>query len=333
MGFSFDISTGIIRGAQKVVIYGPEGIGKSTFSAKFPNPLFIDTEGSTKLLDVRRLPRPTSWEMLGQMVDEVARNVNICKTLVIDTADWAERLCVESVCARGGKNSIEEYGYGKGYVLVKEEFGRLLDKLSAVVERGINVVLTAHSTLRKFERPDESGSYDRWELKLGNKTSGQTSALVKEWADMLLFVNYKELIIEDAKTGKKKAHGGQRMMYTSHSPAFDAKNRHGLKDELPFDYNEIASCIPAETVEALPDDDEYSGVPDALADLLKLDGVSPDEVRSVVAIRGYFPADMKISDYPKDFIDGCLIGTWDKVRGMVEELRKEASQDIPFGNE
>ena len=104
---------------------------------------------------------------------------------------------------------------------------------------GINVVLTAHSQLRKFEQPDEEGAYDRYELKLGKKTSSQTAPVVKEWCDLLLFCNYKTMVMT-SETKKKKATGGKRVMYTTHHPAWDAKNRHGLPDELPMEYAAIA---------------------------------------------------------------------------------------------
>ena len=116
---ALEIQRGIVFTAQKVVIYGPEGIGKSTFAARFPEPLFIDTEGGTKLLDVARLKRPSSWIMLLQQVDEVKRTPDCCKTLVIDTIDWAEHLCVRHVCASKDVKSIEEFGYGKGYLEYK----------------------------------------------------------------------------------------------------------------------------------------------------------------------------------------------------------------------
>lgn len=247
---ALDIQRGIIFKAQKVVVYGPEGIGKSTFAARFPEPLFIDTEGSTNLLDVARLKKPDSWSMLLQQVDEVRRSPECCKTLVIDTIDWAEHLCTSHVCAAAGKTGIEDFGYGKGYVYVKEEFGKLLNLLSDVTEVGINVVLTAHSIMRKFERPDEAGAYDRYELKLGNKAGSQISSLVKEWSDMLLFVNYKEMVVE--VNGKKKAQGGQRIMYTQHHPCWDAKNRHDFKAEIPFDYQQIAYAIPNDPINNAP---------------------------------------------------------------------------------
>lgn len=238
------IIKGKLESAKKTVIYGPEGIGKSTFAAQFPDPLFIDTEGSTKDMDVARFERASSWTMLMEQVRYVIKNPDICKTLVIDTIDWAEHMCVADLCAKNGKKGIEDFGYGNGYVYVKEEFGRFLNLLEDAVERGIHIVLTAHAQLRKFEQPDEMGAYDRWELKLGKKTASQTSPLVKEWADMVLFANYKTMVYnvdgQGAQKGKNKAQGGKRVMYTSHHACWDAKNRYGLPDEMDFSYPGIA---------------------------------------------------------------------------------------------
>lgn len=247
-----EIIKGKIKKAKKVVIYGPEGIGKSTFASKFPDPVFIDTEGSTNDMDVARLPRPTSWIMLLEELQYVEKNPGVCKTLVIDTIDWAEQLCVEHICAKHNKSGIEDFGYGNGYVYTKEEFGRFLNKLTDVIEAGVNVVLTAHAQLRKFEQPDEMGAYDRWELKLGKKTQSQTSPLVKEWADMLLFCNYKTYSIAVDDKGKKhKAQGGKRVMYTCHHPCWDAKNRYNLPEECELDYGVIAGIIE-QTTQMLP---------------------------------------------------------------------------------
>lgn len=235
--------------AQKVVIYGTEGIGKSSLASQFPEPLFIDTEGSTDNMDVARLDKPTSWIMLNNQIAFVKANPTVCKTLVIDTIDWAESLCVDNLCAMHGKKGIEDFGYGNGYVYAKEEIGRFLNKLQDLIEIGINVVLTAHAQIRKFELPDEMGSYDKYELKLGKKTSSQTAPLVKEWADLLLFCNYKTYLISQEKSTKKKAQGNQRVMYTEHNPAWDAKNRHGLPSELPLDYTSIAHIFKTEVKE------------------------------------------------------------------------------------
>lgn len=237
--------------AQKVVIYGPEGIGKSSFASQFPDPVFIDTEGSTDNMDVARMDKPTSWAMLKNEIAFIKANPDACKTLVIDTIDWAEQLAVDYVCSQHQKNGIEDFGWGKGYTYVQEEIGRLLNSLSELVDNGINVILTAHAQIKKFEQPDEMGSYDRYELKLGQKSSSKTAPLVKEWADMVLFANYKTIVMT-TDTGKKKAQGGERVMYTNHRPAWDAKNRHGLPDQLPFTYDSIAHIFATQQVTPQP---------------------------------------------------------------------------------
>ena len=242
-----EITRGVIPTAKKVVIYGPEGIGKSTLASRFPEPVFIDTEGSTSHMDVARFPAPTSWSMLLQEVQYVKDNPASCKTLVIDTADWAEQLCIQHICTTRQVKGIEDFGYGKGYTYVKEAFGQLLNLLTDVRERGINVVVTAHAQMRKFEQPDELGAYDRWELKL----SKQCAPILKEWADMVLFCNYKTMVVnvdgQGAKKGKNKAQGGRRVMYTSHHPCWDAKNRFGLPEEADMDYSVIRPVIEGET--------------------------------------------------------------------------------------
>lgn len=241
---NIEITKGKQARAQRVVIYGTEGIGKSTLAAQFPDPVFIDTEGSTSNMDVKRFGKPTSWTMLMNEITFVKANPGCCKTLVIDTVDWAEQLCVEHVCAFHGKKGIEDFGYGNGYTYVREEMGRLLNKLQELVDSGVHVVLTAHSQLRKFERPEEEGAYDRYELKLGKKTGSQTSPLIKEWADIVLFCNYQLMVVK-SETNKAKAYGGERFMYTTHHPAWDAKNRHGLPPKLPMDYASIAHIFEA----------------------------------------------------------------------------------------
>lgn len=239
-----EIIRGVIHCAKKVVIYGPEGIGKSTFASKFPDPVFIDTEGSTNAMDVARLPKASSWQNLLDQVEYVRTHPTVCRTLVIDTIDWAESMCVQHICDKHRKSGIEDFGYGNGYVYVKEEIGKFLNRLTEVINAGVNVVLTAHAQIRKFEQPDELGAYDRWELKLGKKTASQTSPLIKEWADMLLFANYKTFSIAvDDKGKKRKAQGGERVMYTTHNACWDAKNRYGLPDEVSFSYDSVQAII------------------------------------------------------------------------------------------
>lgn len=350
-----NITRGKINSAQKVVVYGPEGIGKSTFASMFPNSVFIDTEGSTKHMDVARTPKPSSWTMLLEQVRYFKNNKGPCATLIIDTADWAEQLCMTEICAKNQKTGIEDFGYGKGYIYLAEEFGRLLNLLEELIERGINVVLTAHAQMRKFEQPDEMGAYDRWEMKLQKKTA----PLVKEWADMVLFANYKTYVVnvdnQGVQKGKNKAQGGKRVMYTSHHPCWDAKNRHDLAPELPFDYREIAHCMGrslqtepvtvavSETVQSPPIEPEKTiqespavepattqsspekewSIPKALCELMVENEVTIDEIQGVVASKGYYPAGTPIENYDKQFISGVLVAAWPQVFGMIKEKRIE----------
>ena len=349
-----EIQRGKIEGAQKIVVYGPEGIGKSFFASKFPNPVFIDTEGSTKHMDVARTPKPSSWTMLLEQVRYFKANPAACDTLVIDTADWAEQLCATELCAKAHKKGIEDFGYGKGFTYLGEEFGRFLNELSDLVDQGTNVVLVAHATMRKFEQPDEMGAYDRWELKLQKKVY----PLVKEWADMVLFANYKTYVVD--VEGVKKAQGGKRIMYATHHPCWDAKNRHDLQDELLLDYDEIKHCIitrasqpvapplpkiePPQTVEqefeqmvsqpepALEqppadwsDISIPTNIPRALFDLMKEHRITENDIQRAVASRGYYPADTPIDKYDPNFVNGVLVGAWPQVLGMIKELN-----NIPY---
>ena len=241
------IRRGVVPCAKKVVVYGPEGIGKSTLASRFPEPLFLDVEGSTKALDVSRLDDITEWAALRAIVTDLAADPMGYQTVVIDTADWAERLCLAHICKKNNKNGIEDFGYGKGYTYVKEEFGQLLADCDRLIRKGVNVLFTAHAAMRKFEQPDERGAYDRWELKL----SKGVSPMLKEWADMVLFCNYRTFT-EKQENGSYKVSGGSRVMYATHNPCWDAKNRFGLPDMVPMGYEPLAPVIGPGTPQSAP---------------------------------------------------------------------------------
>lgn len=304
-----NITTGKIDRALKVVAYGSEGIGKTTFAAAFPEPLFIDTEGGTSHLNVRRIDRPQPWEELIAIIREVASTPNVCRTLVLDTADWAEALCVTHVCQKYKQNSIESFGYGKGYTYLGEEFMRLLSALDEVIAAGIHVVVTAHAKMRKFEQPDEQGAYDRWEMKL----SKQAAPLLKEWSDMLLFLNYKTYVVT-TEANSKKAQGGKRVIYTSHHPCWDAKNRHSLPEEIDLDFANISHLFNAKSIKTPIEQ---------VRELMERDDISEDELHSFIHARGYYADIDELNSYPNAFVSGWILRYWDKITEGVKGTRNK----------
>ncbi len=348
-----NITKGIISKPVKVCVYGVEGIGKTTFAIQFPEPLFFDLDKGSTQLDVSRVTDITSWPLLMSNIKEVYDNPSICKTLVIDTADAAERMCIDYICGKFNKKGIEDFGYGAGYTYLTEEFARFLVQLDACIGQGINVVVLAHAVLKTVTLPEEMGTYDHWELKLSSKTTNKVAPLVKEWADLLLFANYKTILIEDGT--RKKAAGGKRIMYTTHTTFADAKNRFSLAEELPFDYNEIARLIPngaapgvksmqekkqdakQKTVKksepestvpikkptvqiqdtAAPATSTVNATLQKVYDLMKQEHITEEQIRKAVAMKGYFPENMPMKDYPSDFIDGVLIGAWEQIKTFI----------------
>jgi hypothetical protein len=346
-----ELTKGLRQEPQRIVIYGPEGIGKSTLASQLPDPVFIDVEGSTSDLDVVRAPSPSSWRALVDMVAEFARDHNNRQTLVIDTADWAEHLCISHVCASNNLTSLGgQEDFGRSYNLLETEWCRFLDSLSRVAASGMHVCLLAHTGVKNVRQPDLDKGYDRWELKMERKTAAAT----KEWARTVLFLNFKTYIVE-GKDKKKTATGGHRVIYATHAPAFDAKNRGGLPDEMRLEYAAIAQLFgqqPQPQKEPLtPQQGQVASAPPAaeppvktepqvappvststatphlkpLLDLIERDKVSPREVQLAVAKRGYYPADTPLENYDPQFVAGKLVAYWPKVVEWIEVIRKEAA--------
>ena len=304
------IIEGVERSPIKCVIYGAEGVGKSSLASKMPNPLFIDTEGGTARLNVRRI-KVSSWDEIISVVKAVIANPTVCQTLVLDTADWSETLCIDFICSKYRQASIESFGYGKGYTYLGEEFNELLKLLTRLTEVGINAVVIAHGKPRKFELPEEHGQFDRWEMKL----TKQVAPLLKEWCDMLLFCNYKTFIVT-SENNTKKAQGGKRVMYTSHHPTFDAKNRFNLPQELDLDYKTIEHIFDGVVVEETPavkPETKEREIVVKVKQLIQESGVTEKQVAEVVTARGHYPADATLKDYSDDFINRWIIPNFNQI--------------------
>lgn len=339
----YELSEGPVARAQRLLIYGPEGIGKTTMASQMPDPVFVDVEDGSGHLYVRRMPTPPNWGVLLDECRSVAEEPADVKTLVVDSVDAAERLCQRFVCDRYKKDNVEAWGYGKGYTIAADEFQHLLDVLDRVIAAGVNVVLVAHAQMRKFERPDEEGAYDRFEVKLHRHVASK----VKEWSDAVLFLDYETFVSVD-ESGKGKATGGKRVIRTAHNVSWDAKNRWGLPDKLDLDKDGIArvtahmqrgEAAPGATgghVAAPTEPSEPKGVPEALRPLFALterDGVRPDEVKAVMVAKGKRDPGQGLLDWEAPFV-AWVCGNWPRVLELVTEARELREQadgtDIPF---
>jgi hypothetical protein len=239
-----NILAGLTRGkqqrAQRVCIYGVESVGKTTLASNAPSPIFLDVEGGTHHIDAARV-EINSYDALRGALAELLAGGHSFKSVVIDSADWTEKLLIEDLLATSKKQSIEDWGYGKGWVQVAERFARLLTGCDKLIEQGINVLFIAHSQVKRVEPPDQMAAYDRYELKL----SKQCSPLLKEWSDELWFAQFKTKVVE-SESGRMKGKGGkERVLYTTHSAAYDAKTRSGLPEELPMAWAGVAHIFTA----------------------------------------------------------------------------------------
>lgn len=356
----YSVNKGIQFGKGiKTLIYGVEGVGKSTLASKFPKAIFLDTEGSTdKYNFVERYPKPTSIAMLVDECNDIVANGEY-QTIVIDTFDKIEQMISEELCTANNKQSLEDFGYGAGYSELDERVGKLLNFFQDIIEKGINVTILAHARTKNFDSPLGDGSYTRYELKLGAKTTQRTASFLKEWADMILFCNYKVQVIEN-KDKKKHGYGGERCMYTTHSPAYDAKNRFGLDNELPLDFKVIEHIfkmnqsqskneqpievnlkpiseekiaiepkpteLNVETIyqpTAYTEDElkQMSLLPKALVDLMKADNVKPSEIMDFTVSKGIVTRNTPLKNYPDGYFD-FLTTKWNEPLNYIKTQRE-----------
>lgn len=225
------VTTGKRPQPVMALVYGVEGVGKTTFGANAPDPIFLCAEKGTAQLDVARFPAPTCWADANAALAILAAGGHRYKTLVVDSLDWLEPLCWDHVCASGRKESIEDFGFGKGYLAAFEEWRKFLAGLERVRESGMHVVLIAHSQIKMFKNP-EGDDFDRYLLKLDKRAA----ELFKEAVDDVLFATYDTTVIKN-EAGKTKARSsGARVLRTERTPAYDAKNRHDLPPSIELDW-------------------------------------------------------------------------------------------------
>ena len=226
----------------RIMIYGSEGVGKSTFAALAPNPVFVQTEDGLSEIDCSKFPLAKSFDDVVLQLQAVRDEQHDYGTVVIDSLDWLERLVWDRVCADYGVKSIEKAdgGYGKGYVHALTYWRQIVSLLNDIrARKGMAVILIAHAAVERFEDP-EHAAYDRYTPRLHKKAC----SLVCEWVDAVLFASRRMRV--DSTTGKAApvgADGGERIRRTNGSPAGIAKNRFGLPTELPLSWSAFVEAL------------------------------------------------------------------------------------------
>lgn len=245
---TLNIKKGRQSRAQRVVIYGPEGIGKSTLAANnMPAPLFLDTEDGTCQLDVDRVPVRSIddlREAMAALLAEAKAGTCEYKSVVLDTADRLWVMCADYVCSENSWKSIEQAGYGKGYTVASEKFRALFDGFDKLMRVGFNVCVICHAKVDRIVPPDNT-EYNKYLIKIcaPNKQAETAREYVKEWCDTLLFCHYQIAVDQEKKRLVGGANEATRVVSTVPTPAWEAKNRFGLPAELPMEAGVLAALF------------------------------------------------------------------------------------------
>jgi len=248
----FDLNS-IKRGPDnkppRIVLMGTEGVGKSTFAAGAPNPIFIQTEDGLGTLESARFPMIESVDQIRAAIGTLYQQEHEFETVVLDSADHLELIISREIET---KYDAKDLAYGKSAIKQSEIWQELLGGFSALRnDKGMSIIILAHTQIKRFDSP-ETEPYDRYVMKLQERSS----SYLREWCDALLFANYRT-VVKKAEVGfnKEVARGittGERLIFTTEKPAYQAKNRYGLPDSLPLNWAALSNAIAGRAQSAQP---------------------------------------------------------------------------------
>jgi len=231
-----NVTTGKVKKPVNVLLYGVDGIGKSTWASKAPSPIFLGPEDGTNNLDVARFNGITSWASAMDAANELMTADHPYQTLVIDTLDWMEILLFKNIIGKTGKNiNTVNGGYGAGREDAKQQFLEFIERCSELRDhKKMNLIFLAHSEIENFTDPSLNEAYQRYALKLDKRTAG----VFREFVDDVLFATYKMYVKKEDKGPTRTFGDGVRIVRTERRPAFDAKNRSGLPFEMALQWDD-----------------------------------------------------------------------------------------------
>lgn len=238
----------------RILIYGPPGIGKTTLASEFPDPVFLQIEdGTPGGIELDSFGKLDTFGQVNDALIALYTEEHNFKTLVVDSVTELQKLIFAETCARGddkgnAKANIEDFGYGKGYVYAGKVWADFLDGINALRrERGMTIVLIAHSTVTRFDDP-ETVSYDQYQIDLHGKSVG---AIEREMDAIFLLKQPVNVKKEDQGFNKERARaegGGAVLIHTIGKPAYTAKNRYDMQSTIRYDkgqgYAALAPYFP-----------------------------------------------------------------------------------------
>ncbi|MCH9836396.1 ATP-binding protein [bacterium] len=221
----------------RAILFAGEGVGKSTFAAGSPKPIFLGAEDGTAGLDIDRLPSPQTWKDVLDALRMLADEKHEYKTVVVDPVNWLESLVTAHIVGNTGK-SLQDWGggYGRGAAAAQQEWRVFVSELERIWRRGINILLLAHSQVKRFNDPS-GAEYDRYEMAMLPAVAG----LLKQWVDFVLFARFEAYATGDQK--KKGISTGARLMHTAWNAAYDAKSRAAIPETLPLSWSAFQGAL------------------------------------------------------------------------------------------
>lgn len=233
------------------LIYGVDGVGKTSLAADAPSPIFLGTENGTSFLNVARLPEPKTFAEALDQIRALINEEHEYKTLAIDSVDWLEPLVWTQVCADNNWKHIEDPGYGKGFTAALNEWVKFVALVKELRDkRKMHVVLIGHSTMKAYNDPTNNSTYDRYILKLNEKCA----AKLREFVDFVFFMNFEVVTSKDENKKTRAFSDGKRLCFTERRPAYDAKSRVSMPSEIEIPPQRAWDAVMSHVLKAESDE-------------------------------------------------------------------------------